>query len=69
MNPEPATTVRSTRDASRGVESVLWLAAGAAWALVALKAWHQTRRGEQRRRTWVVSDRLLKEVFPNGIRP
>jgi hypothetical protein len=69
MNSDPATTVRSTRDASRGVESVLWLAAGAAWALVALKAWHQTRRGEQRRRTWAVSDRLLKEVFPNGIRP
>jgi hypothetical protein len=46
----------------------LWLAAGAAWALVALKAWSQSKKVEARRRTFLVSDRLLKQVFPNGIR-
>jgi hypothetical protein len=46
----------------------LWLAAGAAWAIVALKAWSQTKKVEARRRTFVVSDRLLKQVFPDGIR-
>jgi hypothetical protein len=44
------------------------LAAGAAWALVALRAWSQTKKVEARRRTFVVSDRLLKQVFPDGIR-
>jgi hypothetical protein len=48
------------------VESLLWLVAGAAWALVALKAWSQNKKVEARRRTFVVSDRLLKQVFPNG---
>jgi hypothetical protein len=47
---------------------LLWLAAGAAWALVALKAWTQTKRVEARRRTFSVSDKLLGEVFPNGIK-
>jgi hypothetical protein len=63
--PAPASSARSPR----GVESVLWLAAGAAWAIVALKAWSQTKKVEARRRTFAVSDRLLEEVFPNGIRP
>jgi hypothetical protein len=44
------------------------LAAGAAWALVALKAWTQTRRVEERRRTFTVSDKMLGEVFPDGIK-
>jgi hypothetical protein len=51
------------------MESLLWLAAGAAWAIVALKAWSQSKKVERRRRTFAVSERLLKQVFPNGIRP
>jgi hypothetical protein len=69
MNPDSASSVRTPRDNARGAESLLWLAAGAAWALVALKAWSQTKKTESRKRTFVVSDRLLKQVFPNGIRP
>jgi hypothetical protein len=66
MNAQP---VRTSRDTAHGVESLLWLAAGAAWAFVALRAWNQTRKSEARKRTFSVSDRLLKQVFPNGIRP
>lgn len=71
MYPEPEPTVRTprSRDASREVESLLWLAAGAAWAIVALKAWGQTKRFEARKRTFTISDRLLRQVFPHGIRP
>jgi hypothetical protein len=47
---------------------MLWLAAGAAWAIVALKAWSQTRRFEARKRMFAISDRLLRQVFPHGIR-
>jgi hypothetical protein len=68
MNAESASSARMPRDNARGVESLLWLAAGAAWAIVALKAWSQTKKFESRKRTWSVSDRLLKQVFPNGIR-
>jgi len=69
MNSDPGSSVRQARDdTARGVESLLWLAAGAAWAIVALKAWSQTKKVERRRRTFAVSDRLLKQVFPNGIR-
>ena len=63
-----AHTGSQQRGSSREMESLLWLAAGAAWALVALKAWSRTRKVESRRRTFVVSDRLLQQVFPNGIR-
>jgi hypothetical protein len=48
---------------------LLWLAAGAAWAFVAIKAWSQSKKVEARRRVHAVSDRLLNEVFPDGIRP
>jgi hypothetical protein len=51
------------------VESLLWLAAGAAWAVVAVRAWSQTKKVEARKRTFSISDRILKQVFPNGIRP
>ena len=69
MNPSSASFGRrNPEDNARGVESLLWLAAGAAWAIVALKAWSQTKKVEARRRTFVVSDRLLKQVFPDGIR-
>jgi hypothetical protein len=69
MHGSPAQSVRRSRDDSaRGIDSLLWLAAGAAWAIVALRAWSQTKKVEARRRTFVVSDRLLKQVFPNGIR-
>ncbi len=69
MNPDPASSVRTPRDNARGVESLFWLAAGAAWAIVALKAWSQSKKVEARRRTAVTSDRLLEQVFPNGMRP
>jgi hypothetical protein len=50
------------------MESLLWLAAGAAWAIVALRAWSQSKRVERRRKTFAISERLLRQVFPNGIR-
>jgi hypothetical protein len=68
MNPNPPTSVRRSNESARGVESLLWLAAGAAWAIVALKAWSQTKKVEARRRTFSVSDRLLRQVFPNDSR-
>jgi hypothetical protein len=69
MNSSPAPSVRRARDDNaRGVESLLWLVAGAAWAIVALKAWSQSKKVEARRRTFAISDKLLKQVFPNGIR-
>jgi hypothetical protein len=69
MYGSPASSIRRSRDDSAwGIDSLLWLAAGAAWAIVALRAWSQTKKVEARRRTFVVSDRLLKQVFPNGIR-
>jgi hypothetical protein len=61
---------RSQRDgATREMESLLWLAAGAAWTFVAVKALNHARKVDARRRTLNVSDRLLGQVFPNGIRP
>ena len=54
------------RGSAREVESLLWLAAGAAWAVVALKAWSHARRIEARRRTFQISDKLLGQVFPTG---
>jgi hypothetical protein len=47
---------------------LLWLAAGAAWAIVALRAWSQTRKHAAQRRTFAISERLLHQVFPNGLR-
>ena len=66
-DPEASAPARP-RDGSREVESLLWLAAGAAWAIVAIKAWSQTKKLDARRRTISISDRLLHQVFPNGIR-
>ena len=68
MNSGPSSSRRTAADTARGVESLLWLAAGAAWALVALKAWSQSKKVERRRRTFAVSERLLRQVFPHGIR-
>jgi hypothetical protein len=69
MYGSPAPSIRRSReDSARGFDSLLWLAAGAAWAIVALRAWSQSKKVEARRRTFVVSDRLLKQVFPDGIR-
>jgi hypothetical protein len=59
---------RKSADTTRGVESLLWLAAGAAWALVALRVWNQSRQGDARRKTFWISERLLRQAFPNGIR-
>ena len=61
--------VNRPRGTAREVESLLWLAAGAAWAIVAFRAWNQTRKHEARRRTFAISNRLLHQVFPHGIRP
>ncbi len=69
MNPDPASSGRTPRDPAHGVESLLWLAAGAAWTIVALKAWSQSKKVKARRRTFSTSERLLQQVFPNGIRP
>jgi hypothetical protein len=70
QNPDfTASSARRARGTAREVESLLWLAAGAAWALVALKAWAQSKRAEARRRTFSVSEKLLGDVFPNGIKP
>ena len=68
MNPESASSARTSHDNARGVESLLWLAAGAAWTIVALKAWSQSKKVKARRRTFSTSERLLHQVFPNGIR-
>jgi hypothetical protein len=69
-NPEyAANSARRQRAAGREVESLLWLAAGAAWAIVALRAWTQTKRVEERRRIRHISEKLLGQVFPNGIKP
>ena len=68
MNVDPVPSVRPSREGARGVKSLLWLAAGAAWAIVAVKAWNETKKVDARRRTRAVSERLLNEVFPNGIR-
>jgi hypothetical protein len=64
----PSSYVSRPRNAAREVQSLLWLAAGAAWAIVALRAWNQTRKHEARRRTFAVSQRLLHQAFPHGIR-
>ena len=40
---EPTARTPRSRDTAREVESLLWLAAGAAWAIVARKAWSQTK--------------------------
>jgi hypothetical protein len=69
MNAEPGMFGGGQRGKSLGLEQLLWLAAGAAGAIVALNAWNQTRKRGARRRTFVISDRLLQEVFPNGKRP
>jgi len=72
MNPDPSSTsnARTHRqhEAAHGVQSLLWLAAGTAWAIVAIRAWAQSKKLEARRRTFTVSNRLLDQVFPNGIR-
>jgi hypothetical protein len=68
INSAPVSSARTSRDHARGVESLLWLAAGAAWAMVAVRAWSQSKKVEARRRTFSVSDRLLKQVFPHDLR-
>ncbi len=68
MDPHFAAQPIRQRGTAREVESLLWLAAGAAWAFVAIKAWAQSRRVEARRRTFNVSDKLLDQVFPDGIK-
>lgn len=67
-NPDFAPRPTRQRGAAREVESLLWLAAGAAWAIVAVRAWAQTKRIEARRRTFNISDKLLGQVFPDGIK-
>jgi hypothetical protein len=68
MQSDLSSTHRPPRAGAHGLQAVLWLAAGAAWAVVAAKAWSESKKGEARRRARVVSERLLNEVFPDGIR-
>ena len=68
MQSDLTSSSRPAREHAHGLEALLWLAAGAAWTIVAVKAWSQSRKGEARRRTHLVSDRLLRQVFPHGIR-
>ncbi len=56
-------------DPARDLESLLWLAAGAAWAVVAIKVVNEARKLESRKKTLAISNRLLHQVFPNGLRP
>ena len=70
MYGSPAPSVRRSReDSARGIDSLLWLTAERCLGDCCLaRAWSQSKRVEARRRTFVVSDRLLKQVFPDGIR-
>jgi hypothetical protein len=68
MQSDLTSSLRPPREGAHGLQAVLWLAAGAAWAIVAAKAWSESKKGEARRRTHLVSDRLLHDVFPHGIR-
>lgn len=54
-------------EAAREIESLVWAAAGAAWAFVAIRAWNRNRVQDSRRRLFQTTDRLLSQVFPNGI--
>jgi hypothetical protein len=68
MNSQSVLLVRVPRENARGFESLIWLAAGAAWAIVALKAWSQSKQVEKRRKTFAISQRLLRQVFPDDAR-
>lgn len=67
--PTPSLPNRTRDPVTREVESLLWLAAGAAWTAVALTAWSQARKIEARRRTFAISNHLLGQVFPLDARP
>lgn len=67
-NPALSSANRSTSDTARELQSVLLLAAGAAWAFVAYRALSETRRQDARRKVHTVSNHILHQVFPDGIR-
>lgn len=50
----------------RQLESLLLITSGLLWGALALAMW-QERRAEARRRLHEVSNRLLRQVFPNGL--
>lgn len=54
-------------EGAREFEALLWVAAGAAWAVVALRAWSQSKKVEARRHTFHVSNKILHQAFPRGI--
>ena len=60
-------TDTADRGVPRDLEGMLLLAAGAAWAVFALRAWSRSKRSETRRKTYTVSERMLAEVFPTGV--
>ena len=66
MDPNLSAYARPQDSVARELQSLLLLAAGAAWAVVAYRAFAETRRLEARRRLHFVSDRLLRQVFPDG---
>jgi hypothetical protein len=51
------------------VDPLLYFAVGFAWAVVAFGIWRQAKREDSRRRTRLVSSRLLSQVFPRGVAP
>jgi hypothetical protein len=69
MNNPAFSSANRTSDTARELQSVLLLAAGAAWAFVAYRALSETRRYDARRKVHAVSSHILHQVFPDGIRP
>lgn len=57
--------VRNDRSQSQ-LESLLLIASGVLWGAIALTVW-QGRRVEARRKMNVASNRLLRQVFPDGL--
>jgi hypothetical protein len=51
---------------TRQIESLLLITSGLLWGAIALTMW-QERRAEARRRLHEVSNRLLRQVFPQGM--
>ena len=60
-------TQHDSSERSRELETALWLLAGATWAFVAVKAWTHARKTDARKKTMSVSERMLHQVFPQGL--
>jgi hypothetical protein len=60
---QPLGTERRPRE----VESVLWMIAAAAWAFVLVRLFGRARKMSAKKRVVNVSDKLLHQVFPQGL--